>query len=158
MLLNTISSLSCSGNQTWTNMNLGALYSDQGKAQSSHKLCYLFFCCLKVSTHAYSRIPRKDKREWERKTEWVTSRQWEEDEKRNQKNFQLCACILMVAFQSIWAKDRKRVPSCLIILEQKKLKDRHGMGEALDRPAYFNCCTGVLNEEAHSRTYLMLRV
>lgn len=48
----------------------------------------------------------------------------------------------------MWAKDRKCVSSCLIILEQKKLKDRHGMVEVLDRPAYFNCCTGVLNEEA----------
>lgn len=63
----------------------------------------------------------------------------------------------MVTFQSIWVKDRKRAPSCLIILEQKKLKDRHGMVEVLDRSAYFNCCTGVLNEEAHSRTYLMQR-
>lgn len=64
--------------------------------------------------------------------------------------------ILMVTFQSIWVKDRKRVPSCLIILEQKTLKNRHdGMVEVLDRSAYFN--TGVLNEEAHSQTHLMLK-
>lgn len=65
---------------------------------------------------------------------------------------------MTVTLQSIWAKGRKRVPSCLITLEQKKLKDRHGMVEVLDRPAYFNCCTGVLNEAAHSWTHLMLRV
>lgn len=64
----------------------------------------------------------------------------------------------MVTFNAIWVKDRKRAPSCLITLEQKTLKDRHGMVEVLDRSAYFNCSTGVLNEEAHSCTHLLLTV
>lgn len=76
-------------NQTWTNMNLRALYSDQGKAQSFCKLCYLFFFsslfCLKVSTHTYRHIPHKDMREWERKTEWVSRRQWAEDGNKKKK-------------------------------------------------------------------------
>lgn len=74
------------------------------------------------------------------------------------KKSQQCALILMVTFQSIWAKGRKCVPSCLIILEQKKLKDRHGMVKVLDRSAYFNCCAGVPNKETHSWIHLRLRV
>lgn len=55
----------------------------------------------------------------------------------------------MVTFQSIWFEDRKRVPSCLIILEEKNLKDRHGMVEALDRSAYFNYTAQVFSMKKH---------
>lgn len=78
--------------------------------------------------------------------------------KKKEKSFEQLVRILMVTFQSIWVEDRKRVPSCLIILEQQKFKDIHGMLEVLDRSAYFNRCTGVLNEEAHSWTHLRLWV
>lgn len=59
---------------------------------------------------------------------------------------------------SIWAKDRKCVSSCLIMLEQQKLKDRHGVGAVFDRSACFNCFAGVLNEEVRSWTCLIPRV
>lgn len=54
-----------------------------------------------------------------------------------------------VTFSTLWEKDRKCVPFCLIILQQKKPKNRHEEIHILYSPAYFNW-TGVLNKEAQS--------
>lgn len=65
--------------------------------------------------------------------------------RREKKNNSFSGVHERYTSQSIWAKGRKCVSSCLIILEQKKHKYRHGRVDVLHRPAYFNL-TGVLNE------------
>lgn len=151
MLLNTISSLSCSGKQTWTNTNLRALYSDQGEAQSSGKLCCLFL--LKVSSQSYRNIPHKDRGN-ERDRQWVSRRQWEEDKKKVS-----AACTDIDSYLLVHMGQRQEMCAFLFdYIGTEKLKDRHGMVEVLYRSAYFNCCTGVPNEETHSWIHLMLRV
>lgn len=70
-------------NQTWTNMNLRALYSDQGKAQSFCKLCYLFFFSFSLlfesehthlQTHTSQRHERMREKDRVSKQETVSGR------------------------------------------------------------------------------------
>lgn len=124
---------------TWT---LVLCFSDQGEAQSSGKLCYLcFFFFFFVFESEHTHLQTHTSHRQERRREWVSK---QETLRGRWKKSQVWRVSMYITFQSIWTKGRKRSPSCLIILEEKKPKDRRGMVEVLAQTAYFNFYTGVL--------------
>lgn len=125
---------------TWT---LELCIQIKGKLKASANFVTFFFVCLfeseytHLQTHTSQRHERMREKDRASKQETVSGR-WK-------KKRVWVVCMYIDGY-------------LLVHMGRKKLKDRHGMVEVLDRSAYFNCCTGVLNEEAHSPTYLMQRV
>lgn len=145
----------------WTQLALWAAVETKREPTRTLELCIqikgklkaLANFLLKVSSQSYRNIPHKDRGN-ERDRQWVSRRQWEEDEKKVS-----AACTYIDGYLLVHMGQRQEMCAFLFdYIGTEKLKDRHGMVEVLDGSAYFNCCTGVPNEETHSWIHLILRV